>query len=209
VTWSGCGRRRRPPRRALRAKDDFLAVLSHELRTPLTPVLAATSALEARTDLPADLREEVGLIRRNVEHEARLIDDLLALTDLLRGEARLHMEAVDAHAALLACLESRRAEIDARRLAVTTDLGAERPLVWADPARLRQVLGNLVDNAVQYTPEGGEVAVRSSGGEDGRLAVRVEDTGVGSPRRRCRGFSTPSSRPIARCEGAGAGWAWG
>ena len=69
------------------------------------------------------MRGDIGVIRRNVEHEARLIDDLLALTDLLRGEARLHLEAVDAHAALLACLESCRDVIDSKRLAVTTDLG--------------------------------------------------------------------------------------
>jgi PAS domain S-box-containing protein len=164
---------------ALRAKDDFLAVLSHELRTPLTPVLAAASALEGRPDLMPEVRDDIGVIRRNVEHEARLIDDLLTLTDLMRGEARLHMEAVDAHAALLACLESFRAVIDAKRLAVTTDLGAGRPHVRADPARLRQVLCNLVDNAVEYTPEGGKITLRSSGGEDGPLVVRVEDTGVG------------------------------
>ena len=94
-------------------------MLSHELRTPLTPVLATASALEGRPDLDPDLRDDIGVIRRNVEHEARLIDDLLDLTELLRGEARLHMEAVDAHAALRAALESCRATIEAKRLEVS------------------------------------------------------------------------------------------
>jgi len=164
---------------ALRAKDDFLAVLSHELRTPLTPVLAATSALEGRADLPPGIRDDVGLIRRNVEHEARLIDDLLAMTDLHRGEVRLHMEAVDAHAALRAALESCQAAIESKRLEVSLGLWAGRPHVWADPARLRQVLRNLVDNAARYTPEGGKITLRSADGEAGRLVVQVADTGVG------------------------------
>ena len=164
---------------ALRAKDDFLAVLGHELRTPLTPALASASALEGRPDLDPDLRDDIGVIRRNVEHEARLIDDLLDLTELLRGEARLHTEAVDAHAALRAALESCRATIEAKRLEVSLELWAGRPVVRADPARLRQVFWNLIDNAAKYTPQGGRITLRSANDASGRLAIQVADTGVG------------------------------
>jgi len=164
---------------ATRAKDDFLSVLSHELRTPLTPVLASTSALEAHPDLDPDLRDDVAIIRRNIEHEARLIDDLLDLTDLLRGEVRLHLEAVDAHTALRAALESRQPIIAAKRIEVTFGLWAGRPLLWADPSRLRQVFWNLLDNAVKHTPEGGKITLRSSNVENGRIVVQVADTGGG------------------------------
>src|SRR5512135_1259368 len=85
---------------ASRAKDHFLAVLSHELRTPLTPVLAATTELEGHPGLPHDLRAEVNTIRRNVEVEARLIDDLLDLTRAVRGKVELRREPVDVHSAL-------------------------------------------------------------------------------------------------------------
>jgi PAS domain S-box-containing protein len=164
---------------ALRAKDDFLAVLSHELRTPLTPVLASASALEARPDLPPDLREDLGVIRRNAEHEARLIDDLLDLTEILRGQARLHVEAVDVHAVLHAALEDCRAVIEAKRLEVSLGPWAGQRHAWADPRRLRQVFWNLLDNAIKFTPEGGRIALRSSNDTSGRLVIQVADTGLG------------------------------
>ena len=84
---------------ANRAKDQFLAVLSHELRTPLAPVLATLSLIEESPHLPSDLREEVNVIQRNVEMEARLIDDLLDLTRISRGKIELRREVVDLHAA--------------------------------------------------------------------------------------------------------------
>ena len=166
-------------RAALQAKDDFLAVLSHELRTPLAPALATASALEARADMAPDLRDEIGVIRRNIEQEARLIGDLLDLTEILRGEAHLHREVVDAHAALNAALESCRAEAAAKRLDVELGPWAGRSLVWGDAARLRQVFVNLVENAVKYTPEGGRIALRSATDADGRLVVEVADSGIG------------------------------
>jgi two-component system, chemotaxis family, CheB/CheR fusion protein len=164
---------------ASRAKDHFLAVLSHELRTPLTPVLAVATALEGHPGLPADLRKEVGTIRRNVEVEARLIDDLLDLTRVVRGKIELHREVVDVHAALLDALGFCRADAEAKGLALALELRAGRPFVWADPARLRQILWNLIGNAVKYTPQGGQILLGTADDEHGRLEVRVSDTGVG------------------------------
>ena len=195
---------------ALRAKDDFLAVLSHELRTPLTPVLAAASALEARPDLDPEVRGDIGVIRRNVEHEARLIDDLLALTDLLRGEARLHLEAVDAHAALL----SLPGVLPGRdRLEAAGGHDGPGGRASARPG------GPGTVAAGDLQPGGQRRQVHARGGRDhpavgrrpGRSAggARWPIPASGSTRRRCRGSSTPSSRPGARCEGAGAGSGWG
>jgi PAS domain S-box-containing protein len=165
------------------AKDRFLATLSHELRTPLTPVLAITSALEEDDRLPADAREALSRVRRNVELEARLIDDLLDLTRVARGKLELHREVVDLaeildHALLTCCAE----EVTSGRLAVTTQLAAGDHRLWADAPRLTQVFWNLLNNAIKFTPEGGRIAVLSSaepGPEGRRLAVEVTDSGIG------------------------------
>ena len=164
---------------ANRAKDHFLAVLSHELRTPLTPVLAGVSYLETRADLPPELRSEIGSIRRNVEMEARLIDDLLDLTRVSRGKVELHFEVVDAHAVLRNSLENYQREVEEKRVEVALNLWAKNRHVWADPARLQQVCCNLLSNAVKFTPAGGRIVLRTEDDERRRLAVRVTDTGVG------------------------------
>jgi len=166
---------------ANRAKDHFLATLSHELRTPLTPVLALASALEADEELPPRVRQALSVIRRNVELEARLIDDLLDLTRISRGKLELRREVVDlrqllAHAIEVCC----GVDFGSDRIRLALELGARDHRVWADASRLTQVLWNLLHNAVKFTPEGGEVRVRSWDEDDGRtLAVEVADNGIG------------------------------
>jgi len=164
---------------ANRAKDHFLAVLSHELRTPLAPVLTTVQLLEHRENLPADLREALAMIRRNVELEARLIDDLLDLTGITRGKLDLTFETVDVHQALREVLEICDRDLQAKRIAVTAELSARRIYVRADPARLQQVLWNVVKNAVKFTPEEGRILLRTSDGPDGTIDIEVTDTGVG------------------------------
>jgi PAS domain S-box-containing protein len=162
-----------------RAKDHFLSVLSHELRTPLTPVLAAVSALANNPSVPAEeMRSQLDMIRRNVETEARLVDDLLDLTRIARGMLQLHFEVSDAHAALRNAVTMFQPEIDAKRLAVTFALRAKDHHVWADPGRLQQVFLNLLSNSVKFTPDEGSILVRTS--NDGeQLIVEVSDNGVG------------------------------
>jgi PAS domain S-box-containing protein len=166
------------------AKDHFLAVLSHELRTPLTPVLTTVQLLERRASLPDDLREPLAMIRRNVALEARLIDDLLDLTRIARGKLELYFQPVDVHELLRQVLEICAPDIHAKRIGVTTELLAHRSQVQADPARLQQVLWNLVKNAVKFTHAGGHVTVATSDGGDssnggGTVRVRIEDDGIG------------------------------
>ena len=161
------------------AKDQFLAVLSHELRTPLTPVLASVEMLSRQADLPADVAAALEAIRRNVELEARIIDDLLDLTRISRGKVELRAETVDAHDSLRHALEVWQKQAKDKRLEVTLDLRAGRRHVRADPARLQQVYWNLIGNAVKFTPAGGRIALASSNDEKGRLVVRVSDTGLG------------------------------
>src|SRR5947209_10611758 len=164
--------------RANRAKDSFLAMLSHELRTPLTPVLTSVLSLEQAEDLPDELRASLQMIRRNVELEARLIDDLLDLTRISKGKVQLNLEEVDAHLLLRSALEICQADIEKKNLALRTDFTATKASLQADPARLQQIFWNLIKNAVKFTPEGGRLEIRTENRED-KLRVEVSDTGMG------------------------------
>ena len=180
---------------ASRAKDDFLAALSHELRTPLSPVLLTASALAHDPTLPQAVREDVELIQRSVELEARLIDDLLDLTRITRGKLQLHPEAVDAHALLRQAVHTCcGSDVDNKSLHIELQLGATHPTVLADPARLQQVFWNLLKNAVKFTPAGGHLTILTRDGSSAcgaavgpadptppnpRLVVEVRDTGIG------------------------------
>jgi signal transduction histidine kinase/CheY-like chemotaxis protein len=178
---------------ANRAKDDFLAVLSHELRTPLTPALAAAGVLAGDRSLPPIVRDDLGMIRRNIELEARLIDDLLDLTRITRGKLQINPRPVEVHQLIRSVLDICRREADDKRLNVRTALCRDRAWVVADPARLHQVLWNVVKNAVKFTPAGGTVTVRtvqptgddlaaaaySASGGDPLFVIEVIDTGIG------------------------------
>ncbi|MEM5437097.1 response regulator [Paraburkholderia diazotrophica] len=163
---------------ANRSKDRFLAMLSHELRTPLTPVLAGARMLEMMPDLPEAVRSGVVMIRRNVELEARLIDDLLDLTRVANGKLRLSLETVDVHEVIDSVLDLFRSEIQTKQQDVHVSKTAQNHYVLADRARLQQMLWNLIRNAAKFTPDGGHIFVRT---RDERMHVQisVEDTGVG------------------------------
>ncbi|HSP46430.1 MAG TPA: response regulator [Chthoniobacterales bacterium] len=164
--------------RANRAKDSFLAMLSHELRTPLTPILTSVLALEQMEDLPAELRASLQMMRRNVELEARLIDDLLDLTRISKGKVQLSLEEVNAHSLLQNALEICQADIDKKHLELRTAFAAERVSLEADPARLQQIFWNLIKNAVKFTPEGGWLEIRTEN-VDEEFRVEVSDNGIG------------------------------
>ena len=163
---------------ANRTKDQFIAVLSHELRTPLTPILLSSSALETEEEVPEGIRAELGMIRRNVELEIKLIDDLLDITKINRGIVQLHPEVLDAHVCFRNALRICQSEIEAKHLNVSLMLGADRTHVWADPARLQQAFWNLLRNAVKFTPANGAITIRSTNVED-RLLMEFSDTGIG------------------------------
>jgi PAS domain S-box-containing protein len=163
---------------ASEAKDNFLAALSHELRTPLTPVLLTVAGLEDDASLSEAVRQDVRLLRRNIELEARLIDDLLDLTSIARGKVDLRPDVVDLHAALASALDICRGDIAAKQIRLSEELGAAHVHVRGDPIRLQQIFWNLIRNAVKFTPAGGCITVRSAN-DDGRLLVTVTDTGIG------------------------------
>jgi two-component system CheB/CheR fusion protein len=162
---------------ASRAKDRFMAVLSHELRTPLTPVLAAVSMLQKAPHRATP--ETLEVIRRNVELEARLIDDMLDLTRVAQGKVELHRHPVPLATIIHRAVEVCRPDIDARRLEFGLDIGIVPCVVDADAARLQQVFWNLLKNAIKFTPHGGCVGVRCELENDKYVVVEVSDSGVG------------------------------
>ena len=167
------------------AKDQFLAMLSHELRTPLTPVLLMATAMLEESDLPTEFRSILDLTRRNVQLEARLIDDLLDITRISRGKLDLNREVVDVHSLIEQAIEICQEEIRSNDLTLDLNLDAESYCVDGDPARLQQVFWNLIKNAVKFTPRGGRISIKteqaSSTSSNGspRLRVEVRDTGIG------------------------------
>lgn len=164
---------------ANRAKDDFLAALSHELRTPLTPVLMTATALETDPSLSVDVRGQLGMMRRNVELEARLIDDLLDITRISRGKLAIVPVVADIHQLLRHTEEIVRSDGLGKQVHLSFSLEATQHHAMADPARLQQVFWNLIKNALKFTPNGGSTTVRTSNPEPGRVVIEVSDTGIG------------------------------
>jgi PAS domain S-box-containing protein len=164
--------------RAVAAKDRFLAALSHELRTPLSPVVLAVSAMENHPEFPLALHKYVAVIRRNIELEIRLIDDLLDVSRVTSGKMSMEMLPTHLHGLISEVVRSCASETSAKKLAVHLALHAENDLVTADSARLQQVFSNLLRNAAKFTPQGGNIFIRTENA-GGSMRVEVQDTGIG------------------------------
>ena len=166
--------------KASKSKDDFLAALSHELRTPLTPALAAATYLEDNAaKLPPEFVDDVQIIKRNVQLQARLIDDLLDLTRIARGKFHLHLESCDAHSIIRNAIETASSAIAAKKLKLSTKLHAREHWIWADCIRLQQVFWNLINNAVKFTSPGGQIGIQTYNDERGRFCFDIADNGIG------------------------------
>jgi signal transduction histidine kinase/ActR/RegA family two-component response regulator len=162
-----------------RTKDHFLAMLSHELRTPLTPVISTLETLETEPTQTEDSKAALAMIRRNIELETQLIDDLLDFTRIAKDKLQLRFTPVDAHLAISNVVDICRAEADSRRLRVHLNLRANTRHVAADAAKFQQIIWNLLKNAIKFTPESGEIAISSSNPSPEVLTISVRDTGVG------------------------------
>lgn len=164
---------------ANRTKDNFLAMLSHELRTPLTPVLAALDTLKTERHPPAELDATLAMMRRNIELESQLIDDLLDLTRITKDKLQLQFEPVDAHHAIENVVEMCAAEASAKKLQVRRDFQATDFRVMADPAKFQQIIWNLFKNAIKFSGEGGVITLSSANHLPQILTIGVGDTGIG------------------------------
>jgi signal transduction histidine kinase/ActR/RegA family two-component response regulator len=164
---------------AVASKELFFGMLSHELRTPLTPLVALLE------DLTADRRHSVedlgafAIMRRNLDLETHLIDDLLDLTRMTGGKLQLRRQITDVHVCLQQAIGICQTEINAKKLHLTIGLQAPQAFVDAEASRLQQVFWNLIKNAVKFTPPGGRIAIETRCDQASNLTVEIRDTGIG------------------------------
>ena len=164
---------------ANRTKDNFLAMLSHELRTPLTPVMAALDTLESDGPRSSESQTSLSMIRRNVELESQLIDDLLDLTRITKDKLQLRFGTLDAHEVINNVVEICRPEAQSRNLKLNLNLRGGAHHVSGDAAKFQQIVWNLLKNAIKFTADHGEITISSSNPEPQLVAIAVHDTGIG------------------------------
>ena len=161
-------------------KNEFLAMLAHELRNPLAPISNAVHILRVSEDDAGKLAWARELIARQLKQLVRLVDDLLDVSRITRGKIELKVEAIDVAQVVAAAIETSRPNIDAQRHTLSVHVPDEPLRVLGDFARVAQILSNLINNAAKYTPKGGRISL-SAAREDGEIAFRVRDSGIGIP----------------------------
>jgi signal transduction histidine kinase/CheY-like chemotaxis protein len=172
---------------ASHAKDIFLASLSHELRTPLNPVLLLATDSAANRAYPPEARKAFAEIAQGITLESRLIDDLLDLTRISRGILKMEPVIVDVHELLEDAIEVVKPALEAKQIRLTREFRAISRHTFADPARLKQVFWNLLQNAVKFSETRGAITIATRNPESG-LEVRFSDEGLGM-----------SAAELARC----------
>jgi PAS domain S-box-containing protein len=163
---------------ASRAKDQFLALLAHELRNPLAPIVSAAALLRRPGAPAAAVEQSAGIVERQAKNLARLLDDLLDVSRITRGRIELRMQTVAIADAVTSALEATRPLTDERRQTVSVTLPPLQLNVQADPARLEQIIVNVLNNASKYTAPGGRISVVASA-EGSEAVLRIRDTGIG------------------------------
>ncbi len=179
-TSKGLEEARAEAARANEAKDAFLATLSHELRSPLSAMLAWVGILQRRGDDAPTRARAIGVLERSVRTQTQLINDLLDVSRIVSGKLALEVAPVDLAAELRETLEALRPAADAKGVTLDVQLSGRPLVVLGDEARLEQVVRNLVDNAIKFTPSGGHVRVLLEP-TDGEARLTVADTGEGFP----------------------------
>jgi len=163
---------------ANRRQNEFLAMLAHELRNPLAPIAMAATLLERMPDAPLQLRQLQGVIGRQVDHMARLLDDLLDAARISSGKIRLAPETMLLSDLIAQAVETIQPRIAERRQALTVSVPEQPVLLEGDPVRLAQVFSNLLANASKFTRDEGSIDF-SAWLENGALEVAIQDNGSG------------------------------
>ncbi|QGZ65602.1 hybrid sensor histidine kinase/response regulator [Paraburkholderia acidisoli] len=164
---------------AARQKDDFLAMLAHELRNPLAPIRNAAELIrQTDNDLPQKIQWAAEMIARQSQHLSELLEDLMDVSRITTGKVTLKRGTVELGPILVAVADAARSALDSRCHTLSLHLPDAPVFLDADPTRMAQVFGNLLDNAAKYTPDGGQIAIRASV-DAGHVLVSVEDNGSG------------------------------
>jgi PAS domain S-box-containing protein len=163
---------------ASRLRDEFLATLSHELRTPLNAILGWVQMVQGGGLPPERQRHAVEVIARNARLQAQLIEDILDVSRIITGRIDIEPEDVSVSQLVENVVAGMLPAAQAKKIALTLDVPDGLPSVWGDPKRLHQVLGNVISNAIKFTPDSGRVDVCCQL-DDGSLAIEVRDAGVG------------------------------
>nr|WP_198983654.1 hybrid sensor histidine kinase/response regulator [Herbaspirillum sp. ASV7] len=163
--------------RMMSLKDEFVATLSHELRTPLNAILGWVQYLQRDASDPEQLRRGLEVIERNAQAQSQMVEELLDMSRILSGKLRMEVQRMELAAVVRDTIANVQAAADAKEIAITTDL-ADDSLVLGDPARLQQVVWNLLTNAIKFTPRRGQVAV-TLGQRGDELELVVADNGEG------------------------------
>ena len=159
-------------------KDEFLATVSHELRTPLSAIVTWARLLRDRSLDGAAMTRGLDVIERNARAQTKLVDDLLDMSRIMTGKLRLDLRPIDVRSVIGSALESNRAEAEKNAVELSWHPPASAPVVLGDPDRLQQILGNLITNAMKFTPRGGRIDVSVVElAQD--VEIRVHDTGSG------------------------------
>ena len=164
---------------ANQAKDNFLAMLSHELRTPLSPVLLAVENLQKQWRKNDEAAAALEIIRRNIRVERHLIEDLLDVTRISKGKLVLNLTSVSAHGQIRDVVETCRSAWSGKKIRMQLDLMAGDRFVVADEARFQQIVWNLVQNAIKFSRDEGEIKISTANESPGQLTVIVQDQGIG------------------------------
>jgi len=164
--------------RANRMRDEFVATLSHELRTPLTSILGWAQILTRNTTDPALMNKGVAVIERNARSQSRLVSDLLDVSRIIAGKLRLELQPLDIASVVEAAIETQSEAAEAKSIQLRKSLDKRIGRMIGDPARLQQVVWNLVGNAIKFTPAGGhiEISLRPTHGD---AEIVVADSGIG------------------------------
>jgi len=159
-------------------KDDFIAALSHELRTPLQPILGWTEVLRRRGKLDDVTTRAMEVVHRNIRQQVRLVDDLLDLSRILHGKFMLRFETFDLRDQVRGAVEAFEESAALKRVRLASTLPDAAVSMWGDPARVHQIVSNLIANALKFTAAGGRIGVRLEARER-RAVIEVDDSGEG------------------------------
>ena len=165
--------------KANQTKDEFVAMVSHDLRSPLNAILGWAKLLRTRQLPPDTVTNALATIERNAQSQEKLLEDLLNMSRILRGQLQLEVCPVNLVNIVKASVETAYPSAHAKGIHLASVIDESIPPIVGDTHRLLQVLGNLLSNAIKFTPSGGRVQVRLAKSDDSEILIQVSDTGLG------------------------------